>query len=61
MEEERIDDDEKFVITPPSLLYKTLKDYGVDPGEWYPVIWGHIYEDFMDGLVRAGYVMKEDE
>lgn len=59
--EERIDDDEKLVITPPCLLYKTLKDYGVNPGEWYPVMWRHIYDDFMDGLARAGYVKKEDE
>ena len=60
MNEINIDDNDKFVIAPESLLYQTISEYGIDPGEWTPKIWLHIYEDFMDGLEKAGYVRKED-
>ena len=48
----------KFVITPECLLYLIISDYGIDPGEWIPRIWQHIYEDFMDGLEKQGIVSK---
>lgn len=60
MNEINIDDNDKFVIAPEFLLYQTISEYGIDPGEWTPKIWLHIYEDFMDGLEKAGYVRKED-
>ena len=48
----------KLVITPEYLLYRIISDYGIDPGEWVPRIWQHIYEDFMDGLEKQGIVSK---
>lgn len=60
MNEINIDDNDKFVLAPEFLLYQTISEYGIDPGEWTPKIWLHIYEDFMDGLEKAGYVRKED-
>ena len=51
-------DDAKFVITPESLLYLTISDYGIDPGEWVPKIWQHIYEDFMEGLEKTNVVER---
>ena len=50
----------KFAITPEYLLYRIISDYGIDPGEWVPKIWQHIYEDFMDGLEKQGIVSKMD-
>ena len=60
MNEINIDDNDKFVLAPEFLLYQTISEYGIDPGDWTPRIWLHIYEDFMDGLEKAGYVRKED-
>jgi len=60
MNEINIDDNDRFVITPECLLYQTISEYGIDPGDWTPKIWLHIYEDFMEDLEKAGYVRKED-
>lgn len=57
---EEFPEDAKFVITPEYLLYLIISDYGIDPGEWIPRIWQHIYEDFMDGLEKQGVVSKMD-
>lgn len=51
-------EDAKFVIAPEFLLYQTIAEYGVDPGEWVPKIWEHIFEDFMLGLEKQGVVSK---
>ena len=50
----------KFVITPEFLLYQVISDYGIDPGDWIPRIWQHIYEDFMDGLEKQRIISKMD-
>lgn len=60
MNEINNDDNDKFVLAPELLLYQTISEYGIDPGEWTQKIWLHIYEDFMDCLEKAGYVRKED-
>ena len=51
-------EDAKLVITPEYLLYRIISDYGINPGEWIPRIWQHIYEDFMNGLEKQGIVSK---
>ena len=51
-------DDAKLVITPEYLLYQIISDYGINPGEWVPKIWEHIFEDFMAGLEEHGIVSK---
>lgn len=51
--------DTKLEIAPEYLLYLIISDYGIDPGEWIPRIWQHIYEDFMDGLEKQGIVSKK--
>lgn len=51
-------EDAKLVITPEWLLYMIISDYGIDPGEWVPRIWQHIFEDFMSGLEKQGIVSK---
>ena len=55
---EEFPEDAKFVITPEYYLYMTISEYGIDPGEWIPKIWTHIFEDFMEGLEKMGYVEK---
>lgn len=60
MNEINIDDNDRSMIAPEFLLYQTISEYGIDPGDWTPKIWLHIYEDFMEGLEKAGYVRKED-
>ena len=54
-------EDTKFMITPEHLLYLIISDYGIDPGEWVPKIWEHIFEDFMAGLEKQGIVSKVSE
>ena len=51
-------EDVRFAITPEYLLYMIISDYGIDPGEWVPKIWEHIFEDFMAGLEKQGIVSK---
>lgn len=51
----------KFAIAPEYLLYMIISDYGIDPGEWVPKIWEHIFEDFMVGLEKQGIVSKVSE
>lgn len=51
-------EDAKLVITPEYLLYRIISDYGIDPGEWVPKIWEHIFNDFMLGLEKQGVVSK---
>lgn len=51
-------EDAKLAITPEYLLYRIISDYGIDPGDWIPRIWQHIYEDFMDGLEKQGIISK---
>ena len=53
-------EDARFVITPEFLLYQIISEYGIDPGEWIPRIWEHIFEDFMAGLEKQGVVSKVD-
>lgn len=54
------EDDGKYVITEHALLYTVLKEYGIVVGEWYPKMWKHIYEDFMENLLKAGYIKKKE-
>lgn len=58
--EEEYKDDEMYVITPHCLLYETLKDYGIEVGPWLPKMWDHIFNDFMEGLCKSGYISKGD-
>lgn len=55
---EEFPEDAKFVITPEYFLYMTISEYGIDPGEWIPKIWTHIFEDFMAGLEKQGIIGK---
>lgn len=52
------DEEVRYVLTEHALLYEILKDYGIVVGEWNKTIWRHIYEDFMLGLEKAGYVSR---
>ena len=58
---EEFPEDAKFVITPEYYLYMTISEYGIDPGKWIPKIWTHIFEDFMGGLEKMGYVEKKSD
>lgn len=40
---EEFPEDAKFVITPEYYLYMTISEYGIDPDEWMPRIWQHIF------------------
>ena len=57
-----IEDDEQatYVLTPHCILYETLKNFGIQVGEWYPTLWEHIFKDFMDKFVVSGYVDKKE-
>lgn len=54
-------EDARLAITPEYLLYLIISDYGINPGEWVPKIWEHIFEDFMLGLEKQGIVSKVSE
>lgn len=52
---------EKYVLTPWGCLYATLIDYGVDVSHITGTIGGHLVDDFMDAMVKAGYLDKAGE
>lgn len=58
--EELFDDDDKFVMTEPYILYDILTDV-FDVGDWKPGLWQMLYETFMRRLEKAGYIAKRDE
>ena len=58
--EEMFDDDDKFVMTEPYILYDILTDV-FDVGDWKPGLWQMLYETFMRRLEKAGYIAKRDE
>jgi len=58
------EEDEAYVLTPWGCLYAVLHDYGIDAEHISGKVGKHIVEDFMELMVRAGYVLtngsKED-
>lgn len=61
LNEEHDDDDAAYVMTEAAILYETLKDWGINVGNWNYKIWNAIVEDFMEEMVRAGHVGKAEE
>ena len=56
------EDDEVYRLTPWGIMYDVLQDYGFEPQKLTGRMGEHLVEDFMDGMVRNGYVGKmEDE
>ncbi len=53
-------DDANYCLTEHAILYETLKDYGMDVGEWRNSLWRSIYNDFMNELEKNGYISKCD-
>ena len=53
--------DEKYTLTEWGCLYAVLTDYGIDVSHISGNVGRHIVEDFMEAMVRAGYVGKCDE
>lgn len=49
-----------YRLTEHAILYETLKDYGIDVGEWRNSLWRLIYNDFMNGLEKNSYISKSD-
>ena len=58
--------EEKYKLTPMGCLYAVLLDY-VGPDHLLDIrkiqgrVGEHIVEDFMDALVRAGYLERKDD
>lgn len=58
--------EEKYTLTPMGCLYAVLLDY-VGPDHLLDIrkiqgrVGEHIVEDFMDALVRTGYLERGDE
>lgn len=55
------DDDMQFVLTPWGCLASVLEDYGIDISRVKSKIGGHIVDDFMELMERAGYVVHHEE
>lgn len=54
------DNEEKYVLTEWGCLYATLTDYGINVDHIPGRVGAHIVEDFMDLMVRAGYIKKAE-
>ena len=59
--EEIYDDDVKFVLTEWGCLSSVLIDYGVDISRVTGKIGEHIVEDFMELMVKCGYIGKAED
>lgn len=54
------DDDVKFVLTEWGCLSSALTDYGVDVSCVTGKIGEHIVEDFMELMVKCGYIGRAE-
>lgn len=59
--EDICDDDVKFVLTEWGCLSSVLTDYGVDVSRVTGKIGEHIVEDFMELMVKCGYIGKVED
>ena len=50
---------EKYCITPWGCLSSVLKDYGIDISHISGTIGTHMVEDFMEMMIKAGYVERQ--
>ena len=55
------EDDEKYMLTPWGCLCGVLIDYGVNVSYISGRVGGHIVDDFMDLMVKCGYIGKVEE
>ena len=57
------DDNTTYHLTPFGCLYATLLDYGVNLDDYNitGTIGGHMMDDFMGSLERAGYLERADK
>lgn len=51
-------DDEVYTLTPWGIMYVVLMNYGFDPKRLTRHMGEHLVDDFMEGMVRGGYVRK---
>ena len=58
--EEIYDEDVKFVLTEWGCLSSVLTDYGVDISRVTGKIGEHIVEDFMELMVKCGYIGRAE-
>ena len=54
-------DDDVFGFTEWGCLYSVLSDYGIDVSHIPGRVGKHIVEDFMEMMVEAGYVARNEE
>lgn len=58
---EVFDDDAKFMLSEWGCLSSVLTDYGVDVSRVTCKIGEHIVEDFMELMVKCGYIKKAED
>lgn len=58
--DENYDDDVKFVLSEWGCLSSVLTDYGVDVSRVTGKIGEHIVEDFMELMVKCGYIWRAE-
>lgn len=58
--DEIYDDDVKFVLSEWGCLSSVLTDYGVDVSHVTGKIGEHIVEDFMELMVKCGYIGRAE-
>lgn len=54
------DNEEQYILTEWGCLYAVLTDYGINVDHISGKVGAHIVEDFMDLMVRAGYIKKAE-
>ena len=54
-------DDDVFGFTEWGCLYSVLSDYGIDVSHISGRVGQHIVEDFMEMMVKSGYVARNEE
>ena len=55
------EDNEEYMLTEWGCLSSVLDDYGIDTSHIKGKVGKHIVEDFMDAMVKAGFVSKAGE
>lgn len=59
-EQEVPDEEEVYVLTPYGVLLAVMDDYNINIDHLTPKMAEHLFEDFMEVLMKQGYVSRVD-
>ena len=54
-------EEKTFTLTPYGVLLSVMADYGISVSHITPRMAEHLFEDYMEALMRCGYVERKEQ